>query len=382
MRPVILRSLGAGVCLLLLANCGSEVDRPHGSHLPRGSSVSLIRHAYGFDSINAGAAGVVIGIVVAYHDGDLGGEVVRFDATMGVPAINGTTSSTRCTVESGPHPCLETFTYAGIAVSDATWTREEATDVEWAHALAPGADIYVVEAASPALDDMVAAADFASAKSSVVAMSWGFPESSEVIKLDRAFSRPHVAFVAASGDHGHGVSYPASSPNVIAVGGTRLVVGKSGERELETGWWASSGGMSSIEARPAYQQALDRAGRGVPDVSFAAEPDSGYAVYSIQVAQGWGVEDGTSLAAIAWSALVALADQLRGSSMPSWYVLSVLYAASNNSRVDQPMFYDVTAGRNGACSTECTAEVGFDLVTGLGTPIVPALLDHLAHAQA
>lgn len=254
--------------------------------------------------------------------------------------------------------------------------------MEWTHALAPGADLYVVEAASPALDDMVAAADFASTKSSVVAMSWGFPESSEVIKVDRVFDLPQVAFVAASGDSGHGVSYPASSPNVIAVGGTRLVIAQSGQRQLETAWWASSGGTSSVEAKPEYQRALPLTNRGVPDVSFAAEPDGGYAVYATQAAEGWVVADGTSLAAIAWSALIALADQLHGSSMSSRYVLSRLYAALSDSRVYRPMFYDVTSGRNGACNTECTAQVGYDLVTGLGTPIVPGLLDHLARAQA
>src|SRR6266566_2410837 len=105
--------------------------------------------------------------------------------------------------------------------SDAGWALETALDVEWAHAIAPGATIILSVAASNGSGDLLNAVDAAvNAGATVVSMSWGGPEFSGMSSYDNHFNRPNVTFTASSGDNGAGVEWPAVSPYVIGVGGT------------------------------------------------------------------------------------------------------------------------------------------------------------------
>src|SRR5439155_7369476 len=148
----------------------------------------------------------------------------------------------------------------------AGWSVETALDVEWAHAIAPKANILLVEAHSSSIGDLMSAVDYARNQPGVtaVSMSWGIDEAT----LGRAaesfyhsyFTTPAehagITFVAASGDSGaaNGPEWPAISPNVLSVGGTRLTTtGSSGAYASEGAWSGSGGGVSAYESEPSYQ---------------------------------------------------------------------------------------------------------------------------------
>ncbi|MGD0045077.1 MAG: S8 family serine peptidase [Isosphaeraceae bacterium] len=181
---------------------------------------------------------------------------------------------------------------SGLGTSN--WELEEALDVEWAHAIAPGAQIILVEANSQSLSDLMASVATAASQPgvSVVSMSWGFPEGQAVFANDEAtydsvFHVPGVTFVASTGDYGAAdPEYPAFSPNVVAVGGTSLTLNTDGSYNSETGWGydsssvgvfiGSGGGISLYEPEPAYQQGVQSTdSRTTPDVSLVADPATG-----------------------------------------------------------------------------------------------------------
>ena len=187
------------------------------------------------------------------------------------------------------------------------------------HALAPGVQILLVVAKSASIRDLLTAVKYATGTldTQVVSMSWGTAEFAGESHDDSCFSHPGTVFVASSGDSDTPI-WPAASRNVIGVGGTSLT--HSGDTWSEVAWPESGGGVSPYEAEPDYQIAygITAAGRGIPDVSFNVDPDTGVAVYDstpVQGSAGWFVVDGTSLGARPWSALMAIADQGRASSL-------------------------------------------------------------------
>jgi hypothetical protein len=162
---------------------------------------------------------------------------------------------------------------------------------------------------------------------------------------------------------------------VLAVGGTTLNLNSTGTISSETGWSGSGGGVSSYEYEPTYQANAQRTGaRAAPDVSYDANPYTGFAFYnsvddgSGQV--GWGVVGGTSAGAPQWAALVAIANQGRaavgkGSLDGATGTLPMLYSLYNSPSAYSAAFTDVTMGRS---SFWYSAHPGYDAVTGLGTP--------------
>ena len=193
------------------------------------------------------------------------------------------------------------------------WAQEESLDVEWAHAIAPGANIVVVEAApgnteTQELTNLMTAVQTANktAGVTVVSMSWGFNEFSNEASYDSNFTTPGITYIASSGDSGN-VEWPAASPNVVAVGGTSLNLSSSGSYQSESGWIDTGGGLSLYEAEPGYQDSVQSTGyRSTPDVSFDADPNTGVAVYVISPnstsGQGqWDVFGGTSVGAPSWA---------------------------------------------------------------------------------
>jgi hypothetical protein len=185
-----------------------------------------------------------------------------------------------------------------------------------------------------------------------------------------------VTFVAAAGDSGtaSGVLWPASSPNVISVGGTSLQVQDSSGTYLSEGPWrgfrgGTSGGFSQIEPEPAYQEVAQQSGaRSGPDVGYNADPNTGFAVYdsvSFNGQSGWDVVGGTSAGAPQWAALIALADQARVSSgsgtldgptqtLPALYSV---YSAPGTTGYSTYTSYFNDIGND-----------GYGYTTGLGTP--------------
>src|SRR5262249_55769359 len=143
---------------------------------------------------------------------------------------------------------------AGPGSSSGNWEYEEAMDVEWAHALAPAADIVLVEANSSSFSDLYAAISTAAhiPGVSTVSLSWGSSEFSGEINADQDFQTPNhhqgVTFVAAAGDGGAPGLYPAFSPDVVAVGGTTLQLNPDGSIQGQAAWPSGGGGTSQFES--------------------------------------------------------------------------------------------------------------------------------------
>ncbi len=248
----------------------------------------------------------------------------------------------------------------GVPPVNAGWAQEMALDVEWVHAIAPGANILVVQALSNSGDHLLQAIDYANAHGvDAVTMSWGGDEYPGSDSLDDHFSQPGVSYFASTGDDGAGVSWPAVSAKVVAVGGTNLTINNDGTRNNETAWTGSGGGISAYIAEPSYQSNYPipntNGKRAVPDVSFVADPSTGVAVcYN----GSWYQVGGTSLSAPCWAALSVLGDD----TGVSW-----VYAKARASYATS--YNDVTGGNNGGYS----AAAGYDFVTGLGSPKASAI---------
>jgi hypothetical protein len=335
-----------------------------------------LQQAYGFNSVTfngvAGTgSGETIAIVDAYDDPNIQADLNTFDTQFGLSS----TTVTRVNQTGG----------TSYPTADATggWELEESLDVEWAHAMAPGANLLLVEANSANETDLLAAVDYAAADANVVSMSWGGSEFSGETSYDSHFSRAGVAFVASSGDNGAPASWPAASPNVLSVGGTALTLGAGNVWSSEVGWSGSGGGPSAYEAQPSYQTGVvtqTATARATPDVAYNASGSTGVYVYDSVAyggSSGWWSVGGTSAGAPQWSALLAIADQGRtlsgqaalNSTSPQ-QVMNVLYQRPAD-------FHDITTGTSTG-TPPYSAGPGYDYVTGMGSPIANLLIPDLA----
>jgi hypothetical protein len=313
----------------------------YASSAQTGYTPAQISSAYGLNAItlssSTGSAvkgdgsGETIALIEMYHDPNLTSDLKTFDAKYGLP-----------------NPSLTVVDQAGKQ-TDSGWALEESMDVEWAHAIAPGANILVVEAApsdseTQKLTSLLNAVNTArnTAGVAVVSMSWGFDELPKEASYDSYFTTPAghsgITFVASSGDNGS-IEYPSASPNVLSVGGTTLSIGSSGSYGSETVWTSGGGGYSQYEAEPSYQNSVQSTGlRSTPDVAFDGDPSTGAQVYSTPPGStkgSWQVVGGTSLGAPAWAGLIAIADQGRalagkGSLDGPNQTLPALYAAASS----------------------------------------------------
>jgi subtilase family serine protease len=346
-----------------------------------------IATAYGFNSVKlsngsgATGAGQTIAIVDAYNDPNIANDLKTFDSTFGLASLG----SLKVVNESGG---------SSLPSTNATWDTEISLDVEWAHAMAPGANILLVEANSANLGDLLNGVNYARDASgvSVVSMSWGATQFSSETAYDSYFTTPAghqgVTFVAASGDEGslYGPEWPATSPNVLSVGGTTLKISSaSGTYGSESAWSDSTGGYSSYESEPSYQRIVQGSGReSSPDVSYDANPSTGYYVYDsvpLNGSAGWWEVGGTSAGAPQWSSLIAIANQdralnklgtLNGTSQTIPALFSLYTSASYESA-----YNDAIGGSSGAYS----AGQYYDLVTGLGSPKVSFVVNSLLNTS-
>ena len=320
------------------------------SSLGIGYTPAQIRSAYGLNGLSSGT-GTAVALVDAFTAPDVGNNLNVFSKKFNLTQMNGTPGNARCTISAGPHPCLQVVSQG--TARDTGWATETDLDTEWAHAAAPQADILIVSAATDALPDLIRAVDVArQSGASALSLSWGGPEFPTETSEASHFTGSAMAIVASSGDEGTGVSFPAALPSVIGVGGTRLVTNGSGGIASETAWSGSGGGVSAYISRPTFQP-IKYTRRAVPDVAFNADPSTGYQVYS----QGrWEVVGGTSAGAPQWAAILSVVPDKNKSQL-----LSTFYTHS--------VFRDITTGSNGQCRSFCLATIGFDTVTGLGSPI-------------
>jgi subtilase family serine protease len=341
-----------------------------------------IQAAYGFNqitfdngTIQGNGAGQTIALIEVDNDTTLGTDLGNFDAAFGLPAPGPSWSLSVVGQDGGAPPA---------SPADTVENAETALDVEWAHAIAPAANILVVEANSA--DNVNLYAAIAQAQSvkgvSVISTSYTGGESADDPSADATvFVTPAnhtgITYVAASGDNGF-ITHPSNSPNVVGVGGTTLVLGTNNVITSETGWSGSGGGYSSFEPEPSYQLGVQDTGeRSAPDVAYDADPNTGFDLYFDGSSQLFRV-GGTSAGAPQWAALFAIADQGRALNgldtlNSSTDTLQMLYALYDTPLYNSA-FNDITSGGNSVYS----ATTGYDPVTGLGSPNAGVLVQYLA----
>ena len=337
---------GSGRCHVLVVT--DRQGNPKASTLPGGLAPDTIKSVYDFPAGSTAGAGQTIAIVDAYDDPSAESDLNVFSQQFGLPA---------CTTANG---CFRKVNQTGgtrYPRSNAGWALEISLDVQWAHAIAPGAKILLVEATSNSFSNLLAAEDYAKGHAQYVSNSWGASEFSSESAYDSHFKQSGVSVFVSAGDAGLPAEYPSSSPNVISVGGTTLHFDGSGAFTSETGWSSGGGGCSAYETATSAQSAFSQYGqagcggrRATPDVSLDADPNSGVSVYdttSYYGQSGWFTVGGTSASSPMWAARSAVEGAVVGAS----YVYGSSIA-----------FRDITSGNNGAPRL-----VGFDLCTGRGS---------------
>jgi subtilase family serine protease len=310
-----------------------------------------------------------IAIVTAFDAPNIVSDLTTFDTIFGLPAP----VSFKKVSQAGSTTALPT--------PDAGWALEASLDVEWAHAIAPKAKLLLVEAKSAGFADMMAALSYASKQTgvSVISNSWGAPEFSTQTTFDSYCKLAKAVCVFASGDNGNPGSYGASNPYALAVGGTTLNLSIDASANVivnsEVAWSGSGGGVSLYEARPSYQTSVNpNAKRAFPDVSYDADPSTGFPVYDsypYNGQSGWYQMGGTSVGAPQWAAIIAVVNQLRVAAKKA--VLAAqpttgVYKAHSAIYGLTTGLADIVSGTNGACGVICSAATGFDFVTGKGSP--------------
>jgi subtilase family serine protease len=341
--------------------------------------------------VNASGGSGTIAIVDAYHYPNALTDLNTFSLTYKLPTMNS------CTPTATSHNCFQVVyaTFSGQAPSqNCGWNQEAALDIEWAHAMAPNANIVLVEAQSSTLGNLLSAVSKAStivknAGGGQVSMSWGSGEFSSETAYDSYFNTTGVTYVAAAGDSGATTSWPSVSASVISAGGTNVSRDGSGNI-IESAWsyeqcgggpCGGGGGPSLYVAKPSYQAtAVPGNFRGTPDLSFDADPYSGVAVYdsvSCSGMVGWMVFGGTSVSTPALAGIFNLAGHKWGSgfgtttSNPHYPEQTNLYAGYGTpSYYSNTTFRDVAIGNtSGSSDPLYQAITDWDYATGIGSSV-------------
>jgi subtilase family serine protease len=366
---------------------------------------AAIRAAYGLDALLAGGstgAGQTIVIVDAFGSPFAESDVKLFDQVFGLP----------------DPPSFQVITMPGTPPFDPNnsdvvgWSGEIALDTQWAHAIAPGANIVLIAAKSDNDQDLIDAVNYAIDHKLGNAISMSFGES-ELFLTDApgqaivrdwsaAFKRARhqrITLLVSSGDQGvdtqglptASVSWPASSPLVTSVGGTNLFFGTTtnadpnGTYQSEVVWndgfGAGGGGVSAFIRQPEYQrenvpgsirQAL-KGFRGVPDVAYDGGVVGGViTAWSVPFGPGaFFIFGGTSAGAPQWAGIVADLDQARG--RPIGFMNPRIYELGHDGFLKN-LSHDITVGNNSFGGiVGFSAAPGFDLATGWGTPSLAKL---------
>jgi parallel beta-helix repeat protein len=360
-------------------------------------------------------SGVTIAIIDAYGDPYIQQEVNNFSAQFNLPPL---TVNQICV----DGPCNYA---AGVTQG---WQPEIALDVEWAHAMAPGAaiNLYIGSNSSFPLFDAVEQA-VSNSSNSIISMSWGSPENSIAVSspvgpvegesypwldqvLQQAAAEGITAFTS-SGDYGAydqgymgeslpygGASYPSTDPYVTSVGGTSVYMNTTsgtiqfpyanatGGYGSETAWswsdqnsWGTGGGFSTLFASPPWQHGpgfdTSPGTRGAPDVAWDADPATGVAIAMYDpgfLGVAYFVEGGTSVGSPSWAGALATIEQKAGHKLG--LITPELYSILNNPAEYGKAFHDITTGNN----NPAYAGVGWNQLTGVGSPNLGELSNYLA----
>ncbi len=334
---------------------GQPMAVPHAAAPPPGSlGPKELRAAYKLPQ--TGGGGRLVAIVDAFDAPNAEAEMNVYRQYYGIPP---------CTTANG---CFRKLNQDGLPgpypPGDAGWEGEIMVDLDMVSATCPDCKIVLIEARSQNGVDLgpcVAKAHDLGAVS--VNNSYGGPEDDpDSVASFSFYLQPGMLVVASSGDDGYlktkndamvtlmEIAFPAASPGVLSVGSTSLRPSTSTRGWAETAWAGAGSGCSKSQTKPPWQQDPGCMKRFVADVSAVGDPATGVAMYDHG---SWIAIGGTSVSA----PIIAGIAGLYNITDPSWP-----YAHTDG-------FFDVTSGRNGTCGTyQCTAQVGVDGPTGIGTP--------------
>jgi putative Ig domain-containing protein len=323
-----------------------------------GYGPSDLQGAYALPSSTAGS-GQTVAIVDAFDDPNAASDLATYRSSWGLPACGtGCFSKVNQNGQTSPLP---------QASGTTGWATEESLDIDMVSAICPNCHIILVEANSASNANLGAGVNAAvSLGAKYVSNSYGGPESTSDNSMDTQFyNHPGVAVTASAGDSGFGVSYPAASADVVAVGGTSLSHASNARGWSESVWGSSAGGegtgsgCAADSSKPSWQTDTGCARRTDNDVAMDADPNTGVAVYDTYDQGGWLEVGGTS----ASSPMIAGVYALAGTPTAGTYPGSYIYQHTSN-------LFDVTTGADGSCSPAylCTGETGYDGPTGWGTP--------------
>ncbi|HEX8111912.1 MAG TPA: S8 family serine peptidase [Kofleriaceae bacterium] len=363
-----------------VCNDGSEVQcharvlvdadgnlRPNAT--PAGFSPAQLRSFYGITS--NGSTSTTVAIVDAFAYPRALSDLQTYRSTFGLPAISACNGSV--------HPC---FAVVGQtcgsppATTNLGWQQETALDLDMVSAMCPNCNILLVEGSSSSFSNLAAAANRAAtcttAGSAPVAISnsYGGSESGGS-SLSGSYTHPGITVTASSGDSGFqaGPQFPATSPGVLAIGGTSVHMGSTPRETVwkTTSTEATGSGCSTVFAKPSWQHDAGCSRRMEADVSAVADPNTGVAVFAptSSTASAFQVFGGTSVAAPLIAGIVG--------STGAGIDPSTVYSRVAANRA---LLFDVTSGNNGTCTGGttayfCNAATGFDGPTGLGSPVGP-----------
>lgn len=340
-----------------------------------GLSATTLRSFYGITS--NGSTATTVAIVDSNGYPNALANLQTYRAQFGLPNI------VKCKT-GGAHPCLAVVNQTGgtsLPAFNLGWSQETALDLDMVSAMCPNCNILLVQGTSASFSNLATAANTAATNTTAtgagahavaVSNSYGGSESGST-SFSASYTHPGITVTASSGDSGFqaGPQFPATSPGVLAIGGTSVNLTGS---PRETVWFTNSteaagSGCSTVYAKPSWQHDTGCTKRIESDVSAVADPNTGVAVFAptSSTAAAWFVFGGTSVAAPLIAGIVGST----GTGIDPSTVYSRV--AANPSLV-----FDVTSGNNGTCSASthyfCTAQAGFDGPTGLGSPNGPGAL--------
>jgi hypothetical protein len=326
----------------------------------KGLDPENLREAYKLPK--TGGSGQTIAIVDAYNDPNAEADLQKYREQYKV-YFKGT--ETACTEANG---CFKKLNQTGEAknypANSSSWSVEISLDLDMASAVCPECHIDLVEASKEGNELDVAEQEAASLKPAVISNSWGRAEESAQTARNVYFDHPGIPVVAAAGDSGYAVEYPAASPDVIAAGGTTLKKAENARGWSETVWSGSGGGCSKYEGKPPWQTDKGCAKRTDNDVAADASGESPVSVYDSYEYPGWENVWGTSAATPIVSGIEAQAS-------------SATRALAADAFYKKPgMLFHVSEGSNGSCGTEASetyylchaTKEGYNGPTGEGTP--------------
>jgi subtilase family serine protease len=333
-------------CFAIVARQGRQAVQPDGE--PAGYGATDLRAAYRIPNRHSHET---VGVVVAYDYPSAEADLNAYRKHFGLPP---------CTSDSG---CFTKINQRGeqgdYPYPDPGWSVEAALDMQMISAACPTCHIILAEADEATPKDLATTARAVAAAGAVVSNnSYGVPEHTGVRSLNASYNIPGVTAVASSGDEGYSAAnFPASSPQVISVGGTVLHHAPGPRGWRENAWHYGGSGCSAYFQKPSYQHDSDCGMRTYADVSAVAHDVAVYDTFWGGPNHPWLQVDGTSIS----SPLIA---GMIGAAKAAGIRPKALYAAPSHA------FHDVRLGHNGFCdgSYICTSLPGYDGPTGLGTP--------------